>query len=247
MPTSEKTGSSLLKIESRNKLWYGKYIYRARFSLVGINRSYRCTTFLSFLKKLEENLSDKPNAPWASEWQRRLQNEVKEIDLDAIEQYINWRTAHTGQGKPALIRSEMNTAAVFSNDLLLLQSLQNIHPDIIIIYTRVENNIPQGHKYYAKEPPHKFRVYLRSMNLKAHSTFRLDLTEFIERYQKTNTIIVPSRALRQWLWGAVGSWRIMYCQEHFYLDYDEPSTYTLISLLFGDMLSAMYKLEKRPQ
>jgi hypothetical protein len=95
-----------LKIESRNKLWYGKYIYRARFSLVGINRSYRCTTFLSFLKKLEENLSDKPNAPWASEWQRRLQNEVKEIDLDAVEQYINWRTHGPRQAGPYPIGDE---------------------------------------------------------------------------------------------------------------------------------------------
>lgn len=235
-----------MKIESRNKLWYGKYTYRAKFSLIGINRTYACETFLQFLKKLEGNLSDKPNAPWASEWQRRLQNEIKEIELDSIERYINWRTRHTGKRGAALIRSESNTAAVFSNDLALLQTLQSIDSDLIIVYTRVERDIPEGHKYYAKEPPHKFRVYLRSMNLKSYPTFRQDLTEFIERYQKTKTIIVPSRALTQWLWGAVGSWRILYCQEHFYLDYDESSTYTLISLMFGDMLSAMYKLEKRP-
>lgn len=236
-----------MKVESRNKLWYGKYTYRAKFTLVGINRTYACKTFLQFLKKLEQNLSDKPNAPWASEWQSRLQREIKEVELDSIENYINWRAKFTGKGGPALIRSESNSAAVFSNDLALLQTLQNIDPDLIIIFTRVDNNIPEGHKYYAKEPPHKFRVYLRSMDLKELPSFRQDLKEFFERYLNTKTVVVPSRALTQWLRQTTSSWRMRYCYEHFYIDYDNPSTYTLISLMFGDMLSAMYKLEKRPQ
>lgn len=236
-----------MKIESRDKLWYGKYTYRAKFSLIGINRTYNCKTFLSYLKNLEKNLNDKPNAPWASDWQRRLQKELTEIDLDSIERYINWRRKNTGLGNSALIRSESNTAAVFSNDLALLNTLQDIDPDLIIIYSKSVVDIPQGVKYYAKEPAHKYRVYLRSIRLSDGSTFRQDLMDFILRYQNTKTVMEPSKALRTWLWGLINAWRAKYCAEHFHIDYDEPSTYTLISLMFGDMLSAMYKLEKRPQ
>lgn len=235
-----------MKVESRDKLWYGKYIYRARFELVGVNRTYNCKTFLQYLKRLEERLTDQPNAPWASEWQSRLQREIKEVELDSIERYMDWRRTNTGKGNQAQLRSEENSTSVFSNDLALLQTLQDIDDDLIIIYTRVDNNIPAGYKYYAKEPAHKYRVYLRSMNLKSHPTFRSDLIEFIKRYQKTNTILKPSTALARWLWGRVSSWRIQYCCKHFYIEYDNPSTYTLILLMFGDMLSAMYKLEKRP-
>ena len=235
-----------MKIESREKLWYGKYTYRAKFSLVGINRTYACLTFLQYLKKLEGNLSDKPNAPWASDWQSRLQQEIKEVELDSIERFIDWRTKHTAKGAGALIRSESNTASVFSNDLSLLQTLQDIDPDIIIIYTRVITDIPAGHKYYAKTPAHNYRVYLRSTHLKDRLTFRQDLTDFIDRYESTATVIIPSKPLKLWLSSSARAWRTQYCLDHFFMDYDEPSTYTLISLMFGDMLSAMYKLEKRP-
>ena len=235
-----------MKIESRNKLWYGKYTYRARFFLAGINRTYNCQTFLQYLKNLEKNIANASDDPWSSHWQARLRTEINNIDLDPIERYIEWRAKHTGKQGTALIRNESNTAAVFSNDLALLQTLQSIEPSLEITYTKVDNNIPQGMKYYTKEPKRKYRVYLRSMHLKDRPTFRTDLTEFIERYYDTKTVMTPSKALHRWLWESAAPWRILYCQEHFYLEYDDPSTYTLISLMFGDMLSAMYKLEKRP-
>jgi hypothetical protein len=248
-----------LKTELRSILWYKKYQYRAKFYLPGINRTYNCKNFLAFLERLERQVVDvtesgKQNWRLVNDpnYDTHFLSEINSIDLDSIEKYLEWRDANKEQ---SLIRSEMNSASVFSNDLALLRTLEDICPTLRgnITYTTADPSVPTGVKYFVKEPKRKFRVYLRAVRLDPGKlTFRDDLKDFVLRYKNTKSEMFPCSSLKNWLFGQTTSrfgysqWRLKYCSDHFYLEFDEPSTHALLALMFSDMLSSHYKLEKRP-
>lgn len=239
-------GSSNLKIESRETLWYSKYEYRARLVLPGINRAYGSNTYLSYLKHLKRILSPPKDDYFSTDpiYILRARNEIEEIDLDAMERYFLWKEYVK---EDAFIRTEQNNLSVFSSDLPLLKTLEVINPmGGPVVYTKAIANIPFGTKYFLTEPKHKFRLYLNGCRLKNGSSFRKDLREFIARYQPTATTMVPSRALSAWLYPNTLSWRVHFCQAHYSIEYDDPSTYTLLRLMFDEMIGPHYKLEKSP-
>ncbi len=245
-----------MKTEYRNKLWYRKYQYRAKFILPGINRTYNCKTFLAFLKKIEKLIVD-TTISGRQNW--RLSNdpnytshflaEINSIDLDAIDNYLTW--CHNNK-QQIIVRTEDNTASVFSNDLALLKTLEDISPSVkhLISYTIADASVPDGVKHFEREPKHQFRVYLKSARLEPNKiTFHDDLKDFIQRYKGTQSEMFPSGSLRKWLerrGTGFSQWEHRFCFEHFYIEFDEPSTHALLALMFSDMISAHYKLEKRP-
>jgi hypothetical protein len=216
-------------IDYRDVLYYGKYRYRARVTMPGLAWIHGCDTMLDYLKRLDTN--------------RRYydKNRIAAIDLDDIESFIDWRNVNVKINKTCTIRVESNTAGVFSNDLALLQGLRQLTPAVDI--SEIIDIAPTGIKTFVKEPKHKYRVYLKSKRVK--DTFKDELSEFINRYKNTKTVIVPSDALRQWLKGHYKSWHINYCSAHYYIEFDEESTNTLLSMMFGDMIKRRFKLEKR--
>lgn len=236
-----------MKVENRNKKWYGKYIYRAKFNLAGVSRTYNTRTFLDFLKRLDNLLSNTSHNSWQTPWNKWLEDELVKIDLDTIERYIIWRNKNAGVGNEVLLRNEGDRVSAFGNDLTVLETIVSIDPSMKIEYSEVDVNIPNGVKYFVKEPKHKYRLYLKPSRLSDKPTFREDLQEFLDRYKNTSTIIVPSRALKEWLYGPTSRWKLMYCQGHYYVEYDDESTHMLLSLMFDGMVASLYKLEKRPQ
>lgn len=238
-PNNSVNGIDL--IDNRSTLYYGKYNYRARLTVPGLNRTYFAKTFIAYLKLIERLQKGNHGG--------RLQQEIDAIDLDSIERYLDWRNTNaTGSKKVAMIRVEGNTAGVFSNDLQLLKTLEAISPGTTVNYTEVDQSIPQGVKYYVKEPKHKFRVYLKSKRV--DDNWKQSMNRFIDRYKDTDTVIVPSEAFKWWLkpnkqytgW----QWNHHYCSSHYFLDFDDESTDTLFAIMFGDMISKRFKLEKRP-
>lgn len=216
-------------VDYRDILYYGKYRYRARVTMPGLAWIHGCDSMLDYLKRLDNN--------------RRYydSNRIAAIDLDDIESFIDWRNVNAKTNKTCTIRVESNTAGVFSNDLALLQGLRKLTPTIDI--SEIIDIAPTGIKTFVKEPKHNYRVYLKSKRVK--DTFKGELSEFIDRYKNTKTVIAPSDALRQWLKGNYKSWHINYCSAHYYIEFDEESTNTLISMMFGDMIKRRFKLEKR--
>lgn len=223
----------VIGMDKRNTLYYGKYRYRARLKLYGLNRTYNAKSVLDVVERLTKygNAKDK-----------------KEIDLDCIERFIDWRNKYANPDirseKQATIRVECSTAGVFSNDLQLLQTLEAIAGSDAVDYTEVDSTIPTGVKYFSKQPVHNYRLYLKSKRV--NDKFVTDLSRFIDRYKDTDTVIVPSEALTKWLKGNVKHWLYRYCSSHYYIEYDDESSYSLMGIMFGDMIKARFKLEKRP-
>ncbi len=162
----------------------------------------------------------------------------------AIARYLLWKNEYAAKtNKQALVRVEYNTASVFSNDLALLETLEDIDPGVMQIqYSQVDLSIPVGVKYFVDQPKHNYRVYFKSgLN---DANFRIMVSEFIERYRDSSTVIVPSRALLWWVTNP--SWTSRYSQTVYYLDYDVESTIMLITLVFGNLIKQTFKLEKKP-
>jgi len=226
---------SLAKIvvDHRESLYYGKYQYRARLKLAGLNRTYQAKTILEVLYRLKKYSTPK---------------EMATLDLDSIERFINWRNKYSTPidniDKQALIRIESVTAGVFSNNLKLLQTLESIAGKDAVDYTEIDMSIPTGVKYFTKEPKYNYRVYLKSKRVE--HKFAEDLKRFIERYKDTQTTIVASKSLNNWLNGRVKHWLHSYCSSHYYIEYNDESTHSLIGIMFGDMIKRRFKLEKRP-
>lgn len=236
-----------MKVENRSQLYYGKYRYRATLYLRGLNRTYRATTFLDFLKRLEQQLSEVDNSGWA--WTATRKEEIKLLDLDALERFIIWRNHNFNKNrKPQnlLIRIESFTAGVFSNDIALLKTLATIDPGnpLSVTFSEVDPCVPQGTMYFAKEPKHKFRVYLKGVLVPAG--FRDSVKEVVARYKSTTSELFPCGALYRWMNSTQPRWPARYCSAGFYLEYDQDSTYTLLSLMFDQMIAKRFVLEKRP-
>jgi len=239
--STSSVNTPIMALDGREALYYGKYRYRARLKLMGLNRTYRSKTMIEFLKNLQRYAAN----PWRPADARK---EIDAIDLDSIARYIDWRNNYATpvdkSKKQAMIRVESITAGIFSNDLKLLQTLESIAGADAVDYTEIDVTIPTGIKYFANEPNYKYRVYLKSKRV--DDKFTNELQRFIDRYKDTQTVIVASRALTGWLNGNVRQWLRRYCSSHYFIEYNDESTNSLIGLMFGDMIKCRFKLEKRP-
>jgi hypothetical protein len=234
MALSTSSGNpAVIGIDRRESLYYGKYQYRARLKLDGLNRTHLAKTMLDVLHRLKKY---------------GRQKEIASLDLDCLERFINWRNKYATPidkaDRQALIRIESVTAGVFSNDLQLLQTLESIAGKDSVDYTEIDTSIPTGVRYFVKEPKYKYRVYLKSKAVK--DKFVEDLRRFIDRYKDTQTTIIASSSLDSWLNGNARNWAYRYCSSHYYIEYNEESTHSLIGIMFGDMIKRRFKLEKRP-
>jgi hypothetical protein len=228
----QKLTDGIEYIDHRDSLYYNKYQYRARLYCTGINLCWYCKTPADVMERAKKN-----------------PQRFKEVDMSAISEFFIWRSNQdTSKNKTCTIRIENNTAAIFSNDLAHLKTLEAV--GCKIDYTSVDNTIPQGTKYFTAKPNYQFRFYLKTKHV--DSNFSKKLLAFITRYENTASKLVPSRSLTSWLQLndnvrlGLNSWRSRYCSSHYYIDYSEESMLTLFTLMFDGMISKRFKLEKRP-
>ena len=234
----QKRSDGIDLIDHRGSLYYNKYQYRARVHCAGISLCWFCDD-----EKDVDERYNKHKARW------------KDANLESVKKFLAWKNLNTpakvrAKDKKMTLRIEGGTAAVFSNDLALLKTLDSL--GLNVDYTEVDDTIPNGIKYFKNEPEYKYRIYLKSKRVK--DDFHQKLKEFVDRYKDTDSKMVASPSLRQWLrikadksniWGG-NNWRIQYCSSHYFLDYNEESSLTLFSLMFQGMISRKFKLEKQP-
>lgn len=228
MDSSMLLDKPTVQADYRDILYYGKYRYRARILMDGLQYTYGVSTVKDYLKRLT----------------RLSNNRLANIDLDSMESFIEWRNINVKENKKCIVRVEGNNASVFSNDLELLFTLESIAEPNNVVFNEITETAPMGVKYFERKPKHKFRAYLKSKRVKEN--FKTEMKEFIQRYKGTGTIIAPSKALREWLSNKRNYyWNFEYCSSHYYIEYDNESTDSLLSLMFGDMIKRRYKLEVR--
>ena len=224
--------------EYRDNDYYNRYEYRARFKLKGIRYTWYTKTIEDFQKKVVSGQSYYGIRPE----DRTAVNE----NLATIMDFITWRNLRK-KDKQAMIRIEGDVVAVFSSDLALLNTLQNLNTSLEIDYTQVQKSEFIGVKAFARQPKHKYRVYLKSKRVE--SEFAKDLHELFKR----TTGLYPSIALKYWAKDSAGSnavrqsWRFRYSSASHFIDYDDESVLSYLALMHGNMLGKRYKLEKRPE
>jgi hypothetical protein len=99
---------------------------------------------------------------------------------------------------------------------------------------------PQGIKTFKKDPPAKYRAYLKDK--KIESTVRDELCEFFVNNPK----LKPNRPLHRFVrpentYSFSHTW--IYSGQYF--DYDDPAILTYMTLLFPGIIGKTYKLEKQ--
>ncbi len=227
----QKRNDGVSYIDNRGSLYYSKHRYRARVHATGVNVLW----FAKDEKDLINRLKGHP---------KRFAN----ADEGTLIKIFNWINANPKKKCNYALRIESNVAAFFSNDLDFLKTLETTGAEID--YTEIDESIPEGTKYFVNEPKHKYRVYLKSKRMP--EDFNEKLRDFFARYEKTDTKMSPSRALRDWIkpvpsnltsWA---SWKRRYCSSSYFFDYDNESTLTLFMLVFDGIISKKFKLEKRP-
>jgi hypothetical protein len=215
-----------LNLEDRDKLFFNKYKYRATCQLLGVRFTYYCTTVKDFQKKIEKRRQD----PW--HYGKQYSND--DLDLNAIEFFIKWRNTYK---KDSIIRIEYDTFAVFSNDLELLKTLEEIGSDIQ--YTEA-NVIAPGVKFFKNKPKHDYRIYLKGIRLDSDKVDHI--CSFVENYKTRDSVKISSALVHAVSNGRINSSRWMH--NSYYIDYNEESMLTLLRLVFPGILSSkIYKLE----
>lgn len=224
--------------DHRSHLYYNKYQYRAKLRLRGIRRTWYAKDLAEFKKRIND----------ISAW--KTKKELEDLDFNAIGRYIDWRniyfTPKNKKDKKVLVRIEGEVASIFSNDLNVLKTLESIDGLDNLKYSEIDICVESGVKYFVHEPKYKYRVYFKSRHVE--EKFRENLAKFIDRYKATNTTIVPCTSLRKWLSNDLKhNWYSRFCSSHYFIDFNDEGVNSLISIMFGDMIKARFKLEKRLQ
>lgn len=239
----QKRSDGIEFIDVRDKLYYNKYNYRARFHCPGLQLIWWCKSESEIRARVTQERY-KRNAPY----------------VEHMIKFYNFIKANADKkNKKCTVRVESDVAAIFSNDLNLLKTLESI--GMPVDFTEVQVNlVPEGVKYYTKEPDHKYRLYLKSKRVP--DGWANKLRDWINKYQGTSTVITPSRALKDWydmsdtitvrsgvrssLSSTHQNWKKMWSSSHYYIDYNDESTLTLFMLVFDGMVYKRFQLLKKP-
>ena len=219
-------------IEYRDKLYWNRFSYKLKFSIEGVRYLWGCSNPADLDRKISAH---------GLAWYSIPKQKVKAVknNYHTLVNFMNWRNQHTDR-KKVIWRVEGNNVSVFSNDLQLLKSVENVGKNLGYTYTQIDNHGLIGVKYFAKEPKHKFRVYLTA-KLVTKDTVN-SLREVINR----STTMFPSNALSRWLI-AERRWNSSYCSASYCIDFDDESTLSYLVLMFDELVGHKFKLEKHPK
>lgn len=221
--------------EYRDRMFYNKYRYRAKLYIKGL--SFTCYT------KTPEELVERLNRTGYGRIHPDRKSKIM-LNLQRLSAFIDWRNTHKTRKKTGEMTSriEQDSASIFGDDLEMLLTLKEFCNDLEITEAQVEQL--SGIKYYVNEPKHKYRIYLKSAQIK-DKNFIKELSDTLKKSQD----LVASNALTTWLkeYGSLQnpfSWRYGYTSSSHSIDYDNESTLSYLMLMYGDMLGKRYKLEK---
>lgn len=166
---------------------------------------------------------------------RARKTRIKAEVLSVLDNVPDWKSKRL-----VTVRQEGKTLAIFSNDLALLQSIKAA----ITVklresdFTKAVASNDLGIKTFAREPKHKYRAYLKSGNLSKEDS--IAIRALIERMPD----IHPSRSFKRWLYED-REWMRTWLYGLYYFDFDDETTLSYLTLMYGEVLGRKYRLEKR--
>ena len=223
--------------EYRDSNYYNKYEYRMRVEIPGVRYTWSC--------KKPEELDVKLSGKAKPKYYNVRKSDIQEVtdNLTALKAIVTIQQSRK-TSKTFGMRVESETVAFFSNDLTELKALEStIGSTYEYDYTQVQTSQYAGIKHFAKEPKHKFRVYLKSRRV--DDSLHLEFKELFKRQPS----LYPSQAFKDWYTNPgsrFGIWYFRWVSAAYFIDYDDESTLSYLALMHGDLLGKKYKLEKRP-
>lgn len=221
----------LLPLVNRDRMFYGKYMYRATFELPGAYFLWRYSPRTSMtitedqVKTHYKPYSHEPiilsSLPW----------------LNVVHNY----TVDNKKSKELTRRIEGKKVSFYSNDLDLLKELETLLTDIDIKYDVASVNKVSGIKYFSRQPKYQYRTYFKSKRISIDEAQNLQLT------LNANTEFDLSLGLKKWLTTPGHDWRKRYVFSNFHVNYNSDSLASYLAIKHGDILGEHYKLEKRTE
>jgi len=230
-------GSSKLKTESRNKLYFNKFQYKATCRILGAGYTYftpNIETFIERMKRFRDANSQSKygvltmDDSWKVYWD--------EINIDQITQFLTWRD-QVSKDK-CMIRIQSDSVSFFSDDLSLLQTLTSIDPKVK--FTTVKQ-LDSKTMYFKKEPKFKFRTYFKSRRMPP------DFSDNVRNLRDIYTDTLHfSESLCKTLFDKGVYNRFRYMHGSYYVEYNDDQMLTILSMWFPTMLAKTYTCVKQP-
>lgn len=221
-------------IEYRDIYYYDKYQYRIRFHLEGVGYTYWSKTQQEFLDLLE------PKSTIAAWKKVRPKDKDKVLNnLSNLLLFLDIRQ-NVKKTKTSCIRVEGNNVSIFSNDIEELKSTASKFSGVSCELSKAETSGFEGIKFFKNNPPHKFRIYLKTKRYTDEEKNNLG-----NLLRKSN-MLFPSPALYKWLtldkvWMNAYKWS----SSSYFIEYDDESSLTYLILMSGKIFGKKYKLERR--
>jgi hypothetical protein len=237
---SVDTESGVDFCEYRDNLYYNRYTYRARFILDGIRLTWynkllhtREETIKEFLLGQIENDVGFYKDNHKQQWLRNVPVLIK---------FVIWKKLHEGKDT-VTIRTEHSNVSIFSNDLALLKTIQQIDPELHIDYSQALPAARVGVKQFVRQPKHAYRVYMKSQRVT--SSLLGELQKFFSAHSNT---LFPCSSFYEWLDSNQRiTWKHRFIHGGYFVDYDDEQTLSYLALMYGDILGKKYKLERRTE
>lgn len=230
---SAMTESFKLKTESRNKLYFNKFKYRAVVHIPGAAYTYYSPDLETFVARMEKLRDNKPkygvrvlSDDWKEYWE--------EVNLDRISQLITWRNVVSKD--KCMIRIQGDFVSFFSNELSLLETLDSIDPNL-----RITEAICHEHNfmYFKKEPKYKYRTYFKGKRMPK------DFSDNVRSLQDMYKSLNFSKGLFTSLFH--NNWhQYRYMHGSYFVEYNDEKMQVILAMWFPDMLAKTYSLAKEP-
>ncbi len=231
------SSKSTIKIIDKTELYFNKYAYKATVCTDGVYWIRVCKDIHRFIELVQQRFDewDTNRNRYPNGWYRQPPS-LGEHDLDLIEYIIE--TKNSLNGADVRFRHEHNTFSIYSNDVKFIRKIEK---DKKWEIEQVSVS-PTGVKYFKKEPPAKFRAYMKNGKVKAE--FCQEMTEYLNRTPDLD----PCNALYEWLLrrGNYSHSHVWLYENHF-IDYNDESNLMMMKLMFPEAIGKTYKLEKQPK
>ena len=216
------------KVENRTQLYYNKFRYKLKITEPNLYSAHHVVNMDEFRLSLKEEVDNTANFPWS------IRRSSPDFDEKVISGFISFRIKYKKDDK-VTFRKEHNTVSVYSSDLSILNQVYDFKPDATLFEAQVS---PAGVKYFTREPPAKYRAYLR--NKRVEDTFCEDMIAFLSRNPDVKLSgAFENNMLHQHPYNS--RWAF----EGYFIDYNDESTLTMLYLMFNGVIGKTYKLEKK--